>query len=99
MSLLLIFALGALTYGSRAAALVLMPPPPRRVRIFLERLPAPLFAGLAALALVNPDGTLATSVPILAAVGGALLSVPFRSLLVTLGAGLIGYAVGGFLAR
>ncbi|MGH2453818.1 MAG: AzlD domain-containing protein [bacterium] len=99
MSFLLIVALGALTYGSRAAALVLMPHPPTWLRVFLERLPAPLFAGLAVLPLVSPDGTLTTSAPMLAAFGGALLSVPFRSLLVTLAAGLIGYAVGGFLAR
>lgn len=99
MSLLLMLALGALTYGSRAAALVLMPQPPGRLRAFLERLPAPLFAGLAALALLGPDGRPIMSAPILAAVGGALLSTPFRSLLVTLAAGLIGYAVGGFLAR
>ena len=99
MSLLLIFALGALTYGSRAAALVVMPQPPKRLRAFLERLPAPLFAGLAALALLHPDGTLTSSAPILAAVAGALLSVPFRSLLATLAAGMIGYAVGGFLGR
>lgn len=99
MSILLIFALGALTYGSRAAALVVMPPPPNRLRAYLERLPAPLFAGLAALALVNSDGSFVRSAPMLAAVAGALLSVPFRSLLVTLAAGLIGYAVSGFLAR
>ncbi len=99
MNLLLILGLGALTYGSRAAALVLMPEPPKRLRTFLERLPAPLFAGLAALALLGPEGGPTTSGPMLAAVGVALLTVPFRSLLVTLAAGLIGYAVGGFLAR
>jgi branched-subunit amino acid transport protein len=99
MSLLLIVALGALTYGSRAAALVLMPHPPGWLRGFLERVPAPLFAGLAVLPLVSADGILRTSTPILAAFGAALLSVPLRSLLLTLAAGLIGYAVGGFLAR
>ncbi len=99
MSVLLVLALGALTYGSRAAALVLMPPPPSWLRAFLERLPAPIFAGLAVLPLVGADGTVRTSVPMLAAFGAALLSVPFRSLLGTLAAGLIGYAVGGLLGR
>ncbi|HEV8338596.1 MAG TPA: AzlD domain-containing protein [bacterium] len=99
MSLLLILALGAMTYGSRAAALVLMPPPPGWLRGILERIPAPLFAGLAVLPLVSADGTLRASTPILAAFVASLLSVPFRSLLLTLAAGLIGYAVGGILGR
>ena len=48
----LILAIGALTYASRAGALVFLPPPSERVRAMLNRIPAPLFAGLAALSLI-----------------------------------------------
>jgi branched-subunit amino acid transport protein len=90
MSIWLIVALGALTYASRAAALVLLPDPPARMRRFLERIPAPLFASLAATALFTPEGSLAAP-PLLAATAGALVGVRSRSLLLILFAGIVGF--------
>ncbi|HET6781842.1 MAG TPA: AzlD domain-containing protein [bacterium] len=90
MSIWILVALGALTYASRAAALVLLPDPPVRMRRFLERIPAPLFASLAATALFTPEGTLG-SPALLAATAGALVAARSRSLLLILFAGLIGY--------
>lgn len=92
MSIWIVIALGVLTYASRAAALVLLPDPPPRMRRFLERIPAPLFASLAATALFTPDGSLA-SPALLAATVGALAAVRSRSLLLVLLAGIVGYAV------
>jgi branched-subunit amino acid transport protein len=81
-----------LTYGSRAFALVLMPDPPRRVRTVLDRIPAPLFASLATISLIE-DGDLASPETLCAAFG-ALVATPTRSLLWVLVAGLAGYVVG-----
>jgi branched-subunit amino acid transport protein len=82
----------AVTYLSRAFALVLMPVPSDRVRQVLDRIPAPLFAALASIALVQSDGSFA-QIPVLAAVGGALLVAPTRSLLVVLLGGVAGYSL------
>ena len=92
MSLALLAALAVMTYGSRALALVLMPDPPERVRAVLDRIPAPLFASLAALALVD-GGTMAPT-PTLSAAAGALVLTPTRSLLWVLAGGLVGYGAG-----
>ena len=91
MSLGLIALLAVLTYASRALALVFMPHPPDRIRVVLDRIPAPLFASLAALSLLD-DGTIAEPTT-LAAAAGALLATPTRSLLWVLTGGLGGYAV------
>lgn len=93
MSVALIVVIAVLTYGSRALALVFMPHPPRRVRAVLDRIPAPLFASLAALSLIE-EGELAGPEPLAAAVG-ALVAAPTRSLLWVLLGGFAGYAVGG----
>ena len=98
MSVTLIVALAVITYGSRAAALVFMPHPPPAIRRVLDQVPAPLFAGLAALSLVRESGALA-SPHILAAAAGAICAVPFRSLLVTLAGGIVGFAVGSLIVR
>lgn len=98
MTLSLIFALGALTYLSRALALVLMPDPPRGLRTILERIPAPLFASLGALSILDGDGRLISGA-MLAAVIGALAAAPFRSLLLTLASGMAGYGIGLLLTR
>jgi branched-subunit amino acid transport protein len=92
VSLWQIGVIAALTYGSRALALVLMPHPPERFRAVLDRIPAPLFASLAALALIDGDG-LARGTTLLAA-GGALAATPTRSLLWVLVGGLAGYLLG-----
>lgn len=98
MSLGLIVALAVITYGSRAAALVFLPHPPPAIRRVLDQVPAPLFAGLAALSLVRESGALA-SPHILAAAAGAICAAPFRSLLVTLAGGLVGFALGSVIGR
>lgn len=92
MSVGLIVLIALLTYASRAIALVAMPHPPARVRSVLDRVPAPLFASLAAISLVE-DGTW-TSPETLSAAVGALVATPTRSLLWVLSAGVVGYALG-----
>lgn len=44
----LVLAVAAVTVGSRVAALAVLPPPRGRAAEFVARLPAPLFAALAA---------------------------------------------------
>lgn len=90
MSWELILLLAALTYGSRAAALVLLPPVPERVRLVLDRMPSALFAGLAAHSIVQP-GVGLVEMPILAATAGAVVAAPFRSLPICLLAGVGAY--------
>lgn len=92
MSVWLIAAIALLTYSTRASALVFLPAPPPRLAPLLERVPAPLFAGFAALALVQSDGTWAP-VPVLAAAGAAVCAAPSRSLPVIIGGGIAGYVV------
>jgi hypothetical protein len=48
-----------ITDGSQALALAIVPPPPARVRLTLDRVPVPLFAGLAAHAVSVPGADLA----------------------------------------
>jgi branched-subunit amino acid transport protein len=86
----LILALAAITYASRASALALLPSLPPRVRTVLDRMPAALFAGLAAHSIVNAGGTLA-DLPTLAGAAAAVIVSYFRSLLVCLIAGVAGY--------
>ena len=95
MSLGLVIAIALLTYGSRAAALVLMPDPPRRVKTILDRIPAPLFASLGAMSLID-DGDVA-SPQTLCAASGALIATRPRSLLWVLVGGLTGYTIGELL--
>ena len=89
MSLWLIVAAALLTYGSRSLALAAMPDPSPPVRAILERLPAPLFAALAAVSLFD-DGRLADPSTLAAAAGGLLLA-PTRSLLWSLVGGTTGF--------
>ena len=93
MSLWLIVGAALLTYASRGLALVAMPDPSSRVRAILERLPAPLFAALAAVSLFD-DGQLVEPAS-LAAAGSGLLLAPTRSLLWV----LVGGAAGFLAAR
>jgi branched-subunit amino acid transport protein len=92
MSWELLVGLGVLTYGSRAAALALLPKVPPRLAAILDRMPSALFAGLAAHALVIPGGVLAEP-PVLAAAAGALAVTPFRSVPICLAAGLAAYGL------
>jgi branched-subunit amino acid transport protein len=88
----LIVAIAALTYSSRALALVFMPHPPERVRVVLDRVPAPLFASLAMTSLVA-EGEVVGAETLCAALG-ALIVTPTRSLLWVLVGGIAGYALG-----
>lgn len=96
MTPLLLGVIAAITYGSRAAAVVFLPRPTGRVERILGRMPAPIFASLATLALITDHRTLVTA-PILCAALGALIAAPRRSLAVCLVGGLIGYVVGRLL--
>ncbi len=95
MSFWLIGALALLTYGSRAVALIVMPNPSARVRAVLDRVPAPLFAALAAISL-SEGGEPAPADTVFAAIG-ALLATPTRSLLWVLVGGMTGYAVAALV--
>lgn len=92
MSPLVLVAIALMTYGSRAAAVVLLPRPSPRFEAILGRIPAPIFASLATATLLGNDGSLIGG-PILGAAVGALVVSPARSLLVCLIGGAAGYAV------
>lgn len=92
---LLILA-AAVTYGSRIATTALLPAPRGRLAELIERLPAPLFGALAAVALVD-SASGPTDWPMLAAVAGALAASRTRSLFAVLAAGLAAYGLAGWL--
>ena len=94
----LVVAIGAITFVSRAVSLVLLPQLPARVRQVLDRMPAAIFAGLAAHSLVVPGGAMA-DIHTLAAAAGAVIAAPLRSLPLCLIAGLVGYVVGDLALR
>jgi len=89
----LVLAIGLITYVSRAAALVFLPRPSPRVEEILARMPAPIFASLAVLTLIDAGGGLAGGPVLLAALGG-LAMTPQRSLPICLAGGLVGYLLG-----
>jgi len=89
----LLVAIAGITYLSRAVSLVLMPSPPPRLERFLNRIPAPLFASLAAVSVIESSGDFAP-LPVLLAAAGALVMTPRRSLLAALIGGVAGYALG-----
>jgi uncharacterized membrane protein len=92
MTTSLIVALALLTYVSRAAALVLLPRPSQRFEAVLQRVPAPLFGGFAAISLVTDSRDVAP-VETLAAVAAAVVATRTKSLLLILAAGTAGYLV------
>jgi branched-subunit amino acid transport protein len=94
----LILVIAAITLVSRAAAVVLLPPLPERVRVILDRMPAALFAGLAAHSLVVPGAGLADGHTLAAALG-ALVAAPRRSLPLCLVAGVAGYVAWELFLR
>lgn len=96
MSIVTLAAIAAITFGSRVAALALLPPPRGATAGLVARLPAPLFAALAAVSLTGADGGV-TDPATLTAVGCALAVVRWSSLLLTLAAGLVGFLVASLL--
>jgi len=96
LSPLLVAVIALITYGSRAAALAILPRPSGRLELVLGRMPAPIFASLATLTLITEEGAL-TGGPILVASLGALLVSPKRSLAVSLVGGIVGFAIGTLL--
>ena len=88
--------IGLVTYASRAAALVFLPRPDPRVEEILARMPAPIFASLAVLTLIDADGGPAGGPVLLAALGG-LVMTPRRSLPICLAGGFVGYILGQVL--
>jgi branched-subunit amino acid transport protein len=92
MSPELLALVALLTYGSRMAALALLPPMPPRVGVVLERMPPALFAGLATTSVLTTDGTLGAPSVLLATLA-AIMVAPLRSLMACLLAGLAGYGV------
>ena len=97
MSIPLLIAAAAITIGSRFAALAVLPPPRGPIAGLVRRLPAPLFAALAALSLSGNDGS-AVLPAMLAAVGCAVaVALRWRSLLVILGAGFAGFLAASFI--
>ncbi len=90
--LILILMVAAITYLSRAAAVVFLPAAKGDVLAFVTRIPAPLFAALAVFALVG-DGKSLPEPSMLVAAAADLLVSPKRSLGLTLAAGIVGYSI------
>jgi branched-subunit amino acid transport protein len=88
----LILVVAAVTYLSRAAAVVLLPVARGPLLQYVSRIPAPLFASLAAFSLVG-GGSSMPEPATMAAAFAALLVTPKRSLGLTLAAGILGYAL------
>jgi hypothetical protein len=86
----LVAAVAVITVGSRIVATAVLPPPDGATAEIVRRLPAPLFAAMAALSLVGNDqrGT-----PALVAAAAAVTVAGRRSLLVVVLAGLVGYVM------
>lgn len=96
MSLALLIVVAAITIGSRVAALAVVPPLRGPIAALAQRLPAPLFAALAALSLVGGGGI--GSPAMLAAAGCALVvALRWRSLLAILVAGMGGFLVASLI--
>lgn len=89
--MIVVLAVAAVTVGCRIAAVTLLPPPRGATANVIARLPAPLFAALAALSAIEAGGG-GAPLPMIVAATLAVASTPYRSLLVTLCAGLGGFA-------
>jgi branched-subunit amino acid transport protein len=96
MTLLVVLALAAITYGSRLSAMVLLPRPSGSVEAFLSRVPAAIFASLATLSLITPERHV-VELPILIATAAAVLVSPLRSFAICLAAGIVGYGIAALL--
>lgn len=92
MTWLLLGAVTLVTLASRVLPMTLLPTPRGRLAQALDALPAPLFASLAALALVGGDQP--PTPPVLLATAAALIGATRRSLALTLVCGVAGFALG-----
>jgi len=92
MTPLLMAAVAAITYGSRLAAMAVLPRPSGRVETVLERVVPAIFASIATLSLITDQPGLVEA-PVLLAAAGALLAAPRRSFALCLVAGLAGYVI------
>lgn len=92
----LVAAAAAITYLSRAVSLALLPSPQGQPLAVIERVPAPLFAGLAIYTLLG-DELSTPAVPVLLAAVAALALTPRRSLAAILAAGLTAYLAATLL--
>jgi uncharacterized membrane protein len=90
---LLVIAVASVTVGSRVGATVLLPVLHGRAAAAIERLPAPLFAAMAAVSL-HADAEARPDRAVLLAVAAALVVSRQRSLLITVLAGIAGFVVG-----
>jgi branched-subunit amino acid transport protein len=96
VTLLVVVALAAITYGSRLSAMVLLPRPSAPVEAVLSRVPPAIFASLATLSLITPERQM-VDVPILIATAAAVMVAPRRSFALCLAAGIAGYALATLL--
>ncbi|MGH8873758.1 MAG: AzlD domain-containing protein [Acidimicrobiia bacterium] len=92
MSWVLLALLALVTIASRVLPMVLLPVPRGRIAGVLDALPAPLFAALAAHALVGVGAP--PSAPALLAAGAALVGAIRKSLALTLAFGISGFLLG-----
>lgn len=92
----LLVALTLMTVASRVLPMTLLPSPRGRAAQVLDALPAPLFAALAALALLG-EGNVPTP-PVLLATVAALAGATRRSLALTLACGITGFLIGQALS-
>jgi hypothetical protein len=97
MSVVTICVVAVLTLASRLSGTVLLPAPRGSLALVLDRFPAPLFACLAAAALIDDAGAL-VPIPVLAATGAAVISTSTRSLPLIGLAGVAGYAIGAAMS-
>lgn len=96
MSWVLLYAAVLITVASRVLPMTLLPDPRGEVADAVAALPPPLFASLAALALVG-EGM--PPLPVLAAAVAALAGAIRRSLALTLASGLGGFFLAQILLR
>jgi hypothetical protein len=87
----IVAAVAVITVGSRIIATAVLPPPDGATAEIVRRLPAPLFAAMAALSLVGNNHP---GAPVLVAAAAAVAVAGRRSLLLVVLAGLVGYMAG-----
>jgi hypothetical protein len=97
MSLSLLIVVAAITIGSRVAALAMLPPLRGPVAAIAQRLPAPLFAALAALSVVSSEGGIRSPAMLTASGCALVVALRWRSLLAILGAGLGGFLIASLI--